>query len=73
MPINENGFIEQVSLVAEKLDDITLATELFSQEAIDAMIIIPTINVPAISADIDKGHYLGKRKLSHKLKSFFRP
>jgi len=63
MPINENGFIEQVSLVAEKLDDITLAVGLFTQEAIDAMIVIPTLDIPTISADLEKGYYLGKRKI----------
>ena len=63
MACDSYGFIEQVALVAASLDTIAMANELFSQEAIDAIIEFNQNQYIGIANDLAKGTLLGHRKI----------
>jgi len=63
MPIPSVGFIENVNLIADKLDIISTSNALFDINTIEVLQNIQDLNLQLIVEDLVKGNYLGNRKI----------
>jgi hypothetical protein len=63
MAIPETGFINNVNLVADKLETIETAASLFDSATVDILNEIAALDIAAVVTDLQKSNYLGNRKL----------
>ena len=63
MAVNETGFIEKVNTVADNLEVITTAANLFDAPTIEALASVSSLDLVTVIEDLAKSNYLGNRKL----------
>ena len=63
MAVNETGFIEKVNTVADNLEIIATAANLFDAPTIEALASVSDLDLVTVIEDLTKANYLGNRKL----------
>lgn len=60
---NNIGFIEKINAIYEKIGAIDTANKSFNKEIVDTLVELKDLDLELIAEDIDKGTFLGNRKI----------